>query len=1741
MAAAVAPSWAWTRGSPDKAELGFGPWPLAADLGRTTRAPEGTRVHPEEVGDNPPECEIPTNPGRSRDIRRLDSLAGQLSSGKFRASSVGAVCGNRKVSKIVLMARTRSKRTIESTGLGSGEGSPRKEAEASQGAGGSALSGERRQQIFQFVTENLPMLEDIIRQAKEGDRARGAQSSKAKGKEKELPPDPSEDESRDQPPRRIQPRTPSRPRASVVGDSERYSRDRSARSRPRDPSSRKLARNGLERFPARSVKSRPRDLLHLDPARDELEQILRPRQYEDNYATSPFTREIEDYPLPRRFKIPSIEMYDASTDPEDHLSVFLTHMRLQTTADEVRCKTFPMFLKGKARLWFQGLKPGSIRSFPELARQFAAQFVSSKVYARNATHLMSIRQRPDESLRNFMTRFNAESLQVRDKDEKVVMVAFTNGLRVEELFYDLAKKPPVNLEELLRRAHEAANAEEAGRLKKESDWELGDRKDRTNPPEGKDVPPKRNVFDRLSKEKTPALPPLPEKTYTPLTRPRTQILVVMEAEGLGDRPPKMGKPRNKRNQERYSAFHRDVGHDTEGCWGGSCADQVRSSGATERRRDEGRRRDRPERRDAPQGPSPDQDTQNLAGVINTIAGGPTGGDSHAARKNKRPPPEGDDSLKRLRMDEEITFGPRDAVPLASGNHEAIVIDIVTNNYQVKKVYVDQGSAVDIIFYRVFKELGLRDDQLTPVRTPLVGFTGPPISSEGMITLMVTSSPYNVFLGRPALNALRAIPSTFHLSFKFPTPGGIAEVRGDPEVARACYLATLRGQEKVVAQTTCLEPYIPGDEAQQLGTQDEIEEFPLREDRPDQVIRIGALLPAEEKEGLKVLLREYSQVFAWTVEDLPGIPTDLTVHHLDVDPNFKPVKQKKRIFAPERNEVIKAEVGKLLESKIILEVYYPTWLANPVLVRKDDQTWRMCVDFTDLNKACPKDCFPLPRIDRLVDSTVGFDVLCFLDAFKGYHQIEMAEEDRNKTSFIAEEGTYCYRTMPFGLKNAGATYQRLVNKLFQNQIGRSMEVYVDDMIVKSRTDQRLIPDLREILDILLKSRMHLNPKKCTFGVRSGRFLGFLVSRDGIWANPDKLQAIIDMAPPRNVKEVQRLTGRMAALSRFLSRSAVRGLPFFRVLKAPKDFHWTEECQKAFTDLKAYLAELPTLTVPELGETLFLYLSACNEAISAVLVREDGGAQRPVYYISRALQGPETRYTPAEKLVLALVHAARKFRPYFQAHSIVVLTDQPLRQILTKPELTPTPPDTPAEEPWVLFVGASSKEGNGAGLLLTLPTGEELTYALRFDFPASNNEAEYEALLTGLRIAHQMGITAIRVRSDSRLVVLPIRGEYEAKDEVMKKYLAKVREAVALFETFEIERVPRSQNKRADALSKLASSSFAHLSKEVLVEVVKQKSIDQVQVLAIDSSATWMVPLIDFFSSGALPENKTGARRIQIRAAKYAYAGGTLYRRSYLSPWLKCVTPEEGDYVLREIHEGICAAHVGSRVLAKKCLLLGYYWPSVFRDAADLVQKCRACQVHASLRSQPAREMVPIHSPWPFAQWGIDLLGPFPRAPGKLGPGGRRKGARRLTGSTPRGRHAVTYFEAAFQNQGVQRSTQEVGIIALEIPDKAELGFGPWPLAADLGRTTRAPEGTRVHPEEVGDNPPECGILTNPGRSRDIRRLDSLAGLESALPSAHRADQVSSPRGSSMLLQRLTFFNLDLAMETSLTAWLARPCL
>ena len=325
---------------------------------------------------------------------------------------------------------------------------------------------------------------------------------------------------------------------------------------------------------------------------------------------------------------------------------------------------------------------------------------------------------------------------------------------------------------------------------------------------------------------------------------------------------------------------------------------------------------------------------------------------------------------------------------------------------------------------------------------------------------------------------------------------------------------------------------------------------------------------------------------------------------------------------------------------------------------------MCVDFTDLNKACPKDSYLLPRIDQLVDSTAGNKLLSFMDAFSGYNQIRMDEADQEKTSFVTSQGLFCYEVMSFGLKNAGATYQRLVNHMFRPQIGRNVEVYVDDMLVKSLDEGKHLDDLQETFNTLRRYNMKLNPSKCAFGVASGKFLGFMVSHRGIEVNPKKIEAILDIKPPQNIKEVQFLTERVAALNRFVSKATDKCLPFFRVLK--KAFEWMDKCQKAFQDLKMYLVAALLLSPSVMGEELFLYLTVTPHAVSSALIREEGKVQKPVYYTSKALRGAEGRYPLIEKLVFALITASRKLRHYFQAHVINVMTDHPLKKAMNKLE-------------------------------------------------------------------------------------------------------------------------------------------------------------------------------------------------------------------------------------------------------------------------------------------------------------------------------------------------------------------------------------------------------------------------------------------------------------------------------------------
>nr|GEX40126.1 reverse transcriptase domain-containing protein [Tanacetum cinerariifolium] len=342
---------------------------------------------------------------------------------------------------------------------------------------------------------------------------------------------------------------------------------------------------------------------------------------------------------------------------------------------------------------------------------------------------------------------------------------------------------------------------------------------------------------------------------------------------------------------------------------------------------------------------------------------------------------------------------------------------------------------------------------------------------------------------------------------------------------------------------------------------------------------------------------------------------------------------------------------------------------------------------------------------------------------------------------------------------------------------------------------------------------------------------------------------------------------------------------------------------------------------------MYLSATYGAISAVLMTEQGMAQTPVYFINRALQGPELNYSPMEKLVLSLVFAAKRLRRYFQAH--------PITRTSIKGQIL-------------------------ADFLNEIPSNAS---------QASNNEAKYEALIAGLRIATQMGVKNIQANVDSKLVANQVLGTYIAKEDNMIKYMDIAKGLVSGFKTFSICQVPLSKNKKANTLSKIASTSFAHLSKQVLVEVLETKSITAKEVTAVieEEGTTWMTELVNYLKEGTLPEDEKKARKLRLKARQYELMEGILYKRSFLTPWLRCVGPLQAEYIMKEIHEGSCSMHAGPRSVVAKTIRLGYFWPTMHKDAQDMIHKCSDYQIHRPFPEGPGKVKFLIVEMDYFTKW------------------------------------------------------------------------------------------------------------------------------------------------------------------------------
>ncbi|KAK2997598.1 hypothetical protein RJ639_025620 [Escallonia herrerae] len=579
----------------------------------------------------------------------------------------------------------------------------------------------------------------------------------------------------------------------------------STNSSPAQAARVKTPRRSIHRKRTPESRSQERDSWKVVPRYHSPERS-RPR----NESGYPLSKAIEKAKLPPNFRMPQCDLYDGTGDPGEHVYQFQTNMLLLQVSDAVMCRAFPTTLRKAAHAWFKSLQPRSIYSFGQLSDLFQKHFVSSRSRRKNSASLLNIVQEKNESLACFLGRFNAATLGIDNLDESVKYTAFLRGLRPTSKFaFSVNKSPPGNMKALLEKANKYIQAEEylethRGR-RGEGKEEQKKRSRELTPPQG-GKPTKRSKYDeRRPKE------PFAWENLTPLNAKPSQILHEIKENKALQWPDKLKSRPNKRNKDLWCHFHNDHGHTTDNC------ESLKRAIEALIKRGQLRKFVAPkeDRQQTPPAMEGREDREENAGIINTISGGlAAGGSSGRARKayarevyiTSQPP----DKKSKTVPVAAITFSDEDSKDLQTPHDDPLVITVRAGNFDEKRVLIDNGSSAEILFFDAFKKMNIPTDRLRKMDTPLYGFSNHPVAAEGIIALPVAigtppaqanfildfvvvkvPSAYNAILGRPALNQLQAVVSTYHLKMKFPTEHGIGEVKGDRTIARQCYVTSCR--------------------------------------------------------------------------------------------------------------------------------------------------------------------------------------------------------------------------------------------------------------------------------------------------------------------------------------------------------------------------------------------------------------------------------------------------------------------------------------------------------------------------------------------------------------------------------------------------------------------------------------------------------------------------------------------------------------------------------------------------------------------------------------------------------------------------------------------------------------------------------------------------------------------------------------------------------------------------------------
>uniref|UniRef100_A0A2N9IKT4 Integrase catalytic domain-containing protein n=1 Tax=Fagus sylvatica TaxID=28930 RepID=A0A2N9IKT4_FAGSY len=662
------------------------------------------------------------------------------------------------------------------------------------------------------------------------------------------------------------------------------------------------------------------------------------------------------------------------------------------------------------------------------------------------------------------------------------------------------------------------------------------------------------------------------------------------------------------------------------------------------------------------------------------------------------------------------------------------------------------------------------------------------------------------------------------------------------------------------------------------------------------VKIGTRCAAEQKEALIALLREFHEIFAWSYQDMPGLDTDIVVHKIPLKARMQAREASTATDEARSHFEDQGRGGKAIEGR------FP----------KHSNLFGLGSQYS-----------PGAEKGRKTTNVV----FSFMDGFSGYNQIKMAEEDKSKTAFITHWGTFVYDVMPFGLKNAGATYQRAMVTLFHDMIHHEIEVYVDDMIAKSRTAQDHLTDLRKLFQRLKKYQLRLNPNKCAFGVTSGKLLGFIVSGRGIEIDPAKL----------------------ASLHSLLATCE----PLFKLLRKDVKIKWTEDCQRAFDKIKEYLLNPPILVPPTPGRPLILYLTVQEASMGCMLGQQDetGKKEQAIYYLSKKFTEPETRYLLVEKTCCALAWASKKLRQYMLYYTTwLVSRMDPIKYIFEKPALTGKIArwqvllsefdilfvarkaikgqaiadylaDYPSEQlelmdsefpdedvmtvdednqgRWKLyFDGAANAVGSGIGAVLVSPKGQQTPIAVKLGFDCTNNMTEYEACIVGLQAALEFGAYELEVFGDSLLIVSQTNGEWQARDPKLIPY-----------PTIHQPASPKVQLVEGDDVRPLRIETRDIPAYCVCIE-------ECMNVEAEIDDKPWYYDIKRFIQDREYPSRATENEKKYIRRMAFQF---------FLSGEI--------------LH----------------------------------VQTCHKCQMYQNSKNAPPQYLHTMASPWPFSAWGMDVIG------------------------------------------------------------------------------------------------------------------------------------------------------------------------